>query len=209
MKKSGFTLIELLVVIALMGILSIIFSDTLTQILRGQSKVRIINQVKQNGQQVLDKLSNEIRSSEKVICVGHNIGNTISTYNDTLVVFKQGMYTQFRLYPPTDSTNGRIIRDDFISDQIPDGRLEAEYCSINVSTGEISNLTDVSTASGVSVSYDGNNDIFSPSSLSGFDDNISIRFRISAGVNAPSTFENQVGSSGVLFNTTVQVRGGR
>jgi len=198
MKKNGFTLIELLIVMTVMGILGFIFTDILTQSLRGQNKVKILNQVKQNGQVVLDRLVNEVHQAEKVICAGQYSGK------DTLVTFKQGVYYRFRIYPPSGTTQNGYIALDY-------PLYATNPCLEDQSATERFILTDQDTHSGVSLDYDDtvvefNSKIFAVDSEAGYSDAVTIRFRATAGVEAGSLYEASVEEGGVLFNTTAQVR---
>ena len=204
-KQSGFTLIEILVVILILGILGFIFSDILTQVLRGQNKVGTVAKIKETGQLVLDTLSGEIRNGEEVICVDKS-GSSI--YKDTLVVFKRGIYSQFRLSTPADE-NGRITRDDFSADDVPDGVIsDSQLCTSTVPFGSVGTLTNTDPMSG-SLVPDGISDVFSQNTKPGFSDTITVKFRILPGVQGGNTPEADMGADGVLFTTTAQVKGGK
>lgn len=210
--KKGFTLIEILVVISVMGILGLVFTGILIQALRAQNKVRILNQVKQNGQNVLDKLSNEFRQAEKVICVGRNLGNSINTalgFYDTIVIFRQGTYSRFRFYPPTPG-NGYIKRNDFSLNDITEVTSESDLCTETADRGGSENLTDTDPISGISLTADKDSSdkpIFKIDSQSGYNDIITMKFRAAQGVSAGRSFETAVKEGGILFITSVQVRG--
>lgn len=206
-KSNGFTLIEILVVIAILGILGFILTDILTQVLRGQNKINIVNRIKQNGQLVLDNLSNEIRSAEKVICVGKNTNNTGSSLNDSIVIFKSGNYTRFRFIPPTINTNGYFTSENFTKDSFED-ITDQNMCSRDIDFVTPINLTDKDTINGISIDYDVSQPIFKKQAPQpGFSDIILIRFRANGGVSAGKTSETTVSEGGVLFTTAVAVRG--
>ncbi|MBI4037372.1 type II secretion system protein [Candidatus Daviesbacteria bacterium] len=212
MRKSGFTLVELIIVIGITTLLGVILTNTLTQALRGQAKVKIINQVKENGQVVLEQLSNEIKQAEKVICVGRKDG---STQDDTIVTFKAGIYSRFRLSPPTGSANGYFERNNFTGDNIPDGSTMPDLCSAATTFGTSAySITDSDSVNGVSIRFDLDNvgaqkPVFTRSSQSGYNDTITIRFRAFQAIKVGQTYETAVGADGVLITTTVQVRGAK
>lgn len=214
-RSSGFTLIELIVVVGLIGILGFIFSDVLSQTLRGQNKVRVINQVKQNGQVALEKISNDIRDADKVICVGKNPNNNVpSGANDTLVVFKKGNFTRYRFYPPNFAktpANGYIAVDTFNIGDFGTSTTPDQYCTLNFQFNNTSNtLTDSDTFNGVSIDYDSNNPIFglvNPTQSAGFNDIITVTFRGFPGVQSGATYENLVKEGGVLFTTSISTGG--
>lgn len=206
MKRNGFTLIELLVVIAIMAVLGIIFSGTLVQTLRGQNKVKIINQVKQNGQVALDKLSGEIRQAERVICIGSVVGGP----NDNIIIYKSGTYYRFRLVAERAGLdNGYIKRSDFTVQNITVGTAESTLCALDTDfrVDSVANLTDTDSVGGVSIRFDSLQPVFSRNALTGYGDTVTIRFRAAPAARTGTLFENLVEDGGVLFNTTVEVRG--
>lgn len=221
-KLLGFTLIELIVVVAIMAVLGVIFTDILIQSIRGQNKVKVINMVKQNGQVVMDKLSNEIRQAEDLVCVG-KIGLTSvdcqTTACDTIVTYKGGTYSRYRLVapsPPTNPTvNGKITRNDFTKDLIPIGGENTLCKDADISNTLLTNLSDTNTISGVSLDYmkDGTNPkpVFNKtvSSEVGFGETIIIQFNAVAGVGAGYNFDVTVKEGGVPFTTAVNIRGGQ
>lgn len=215
MKNKGFTLIELVVAVAVTSILGVILTNLLTQTLRGQVKVRIIDQVKQNGQVSLDKISNEVRQAQKVVCIGTNQENQPPPQpNDTIVLFKNGSYIRFRFYPQVDSgtdiSNGVIVRSDFDASAIPTGLTDPMLCTSpqSLTFGQEYNVTDTDTINGISIKYDGSTPIFAKNSAPGYSDTVAIRFKAFQGVKAGTTYESAVGD-GIAFGTTVQVRGGK
>ena len=67
--KKGFTLIELLVVTAIIGVLAIISATVFNSILRSQNKTTIVNEIRQNGNLVIDKFERDIRGASRITCV--------------------------------------------------------------------------------------------------------------------------------------------
>lgn len=217
-KNKGFTLVELLVVISIMVVLGVIFTNILIETLRGKNKVNAINQVKQNGQVVLDKLSNEIRSAEKVVCVGRfnegglhvlDIGAQGLEPNDTIVVFNNGTYSQFRFIKPYPTgripSNGRIQKVAFTRTDLPDGTQDSALCldqDIKTGSNLRQSLTDMDIKNGVSIDTLNNENIFDQRG-----DSVIIKFTASAGVRAGYAYDVTVQDGGVPFTTSVQTRG--
>lgn len=207
-KQAGFTLVELLVVIVIMAALGLIFTNTLVQTLRGQNKVKVINQVKQNGQVVIEKLSNEIRQAERVICVGNYYGGAA----DTIVTYRAGTYSKFRFKPETGTENGLIKRNNFnlMDGSVPRGVLETTFCGYDDFGTDIIYLTDRDTSTGVSIQFDGSQAVFSlMPEKAGYNDVVNIHFRAESGIKTGSFVETLVEGGGVLFNTSVEVRGAK
>lgn len=216
-KIFGFTLIEMVVVTGIVATLGLIFTMVLVQTLRGENKVKTIDQVKQTGQIVLDQMANEIRQSDKVICASQTTDSR-GLYADTIILYKQGQYIRFRLDPPvtppsSPTSNGYIARDiihpgDYqaITDQTcntPDLLTRAD--------NELTYLTNKDDKiKGISIDYDGlpSNEAFVWTPKYGYNDIVTIRFRATAGVDAGQAFENSVSEGGVLFTTTTKLRGG-
>ncbi|MDO8570484.1 MAG: type II secretion system protein [Candidatus Daviesbacteria bacterium] len=218
-NTKGFTLIEILVVIVLLGILGVILTNILSQVLRGQNKINTVNLVKQNGQVILDQLSHEIRSAEKVICIGQAttyLRSSISSYpSGTIVIFRNGNFIRFRLIPPwpvaNPTTNGFIQKEIFTIDDIPDATTDEMLCteSMEYTRGQQSFFTN--NINSISLNYDGSNPIFSFDTLTpqpGLPNLVLIRFRGFQDVKS-KTAESTVSDEGVLFSTAVSVRGGK
>lgn len=205
-ESNGFTLIEILVVIALLGVLGVILTNILSQVLRGQNKINTINLVKQNGQVILDQLSNEIRSAEKIVC----IGKSSALPEDTIVLFKAGNYTRFRFVQPvSNSISGNIEKKVFTINDITEATTDDQLCGTANLSGENIQLSFLTN--GISVYYDGAEipkKIFDRQIKASFPDLVSIRFRAGQDIKS-KTAESTVSDEGVLFTTAVSVKGGK
>lgn len=211
MKLTGFgyTLVELVIAIAAIGILGIILTDTFVQNLRGQKKVTIITQVKQSGQSVLDRLTNQIKGAEKVVCSRVNPANG----RHFLVVAQKGVYHRFIYVPATSTANGYIGYDNppttvTLSDNSTiltnpcNEEIDAAFDTLNAIK-----LTDTNTVSGVSIKKDCDTcNVFSKTTGANGKDAITVDFKVDVGVGAGTTVENLVSEGGVRFNTTIQLR---
>lgn len=226
MKKfsnAGFTLIEMIVVISIMGVLGLIFTDILIQTLRGENKVKLISQVKQNGQVSLDKVTNMIRQAEKVVCVGDSGLHNANPADDTIVLYRgnsntwagvatesANVYFRFRFYQATSTQNGYIAGDTFDRGYYQSDIPIATYCTMNLQSQQFY-LTDTDPLSGVSIAFDsttsGTIPIFKLDRQPGYNDVVTVRFRAFQGVSAGSSYEKSLLPEGILFTTSVQSRG--
>lgn len=68
LRVKGFTLIELLVATAIIGVLAVMATTIFSSILRSQNKTAIINEVRQNGNIVIDKFDREVKQAQ-LVCV--------------------------------------------------------------------------------------------------------------------------------------------
>lgn len=219
--KRGFTMIELIVVVSVIVLLGLIFTDILVQTLRGQNKVRILNQVKQNGQVVMEKLSTSIRQGGEVKCVG-DLETDSDTIDDTITMFKpsgyyptQGTYTRFRLIRPVaDSANGFLTEEHFTDkEKSSNGFNDPQLCTKSLDMGLKGYLTDLDTIKGVSVDHYSTDEasfspLFKKIEKDGYNDAITVSFRMFPGVKVgKGAYEGDVKEGGIpVFTTTVQLR---
>jgi len=66
MKKNGFTLIEIMVVVGILGIIAAIGSGAFFSILRGSTKTKTLQMVKQNGDYAISVMGRMIRNARKI-----------------------------------------------------------------------------------------------------------------------------------------------
>lgn len=220
--KNGFTLAEILVAMAIIAVvgtmLVVIFANTL----RGSNKSQILSNIKQNGQAVLENMDKTIRGADNV-CVSNGGSGS------TLVVIKDGTYTRYRFVPQdnvngaigncgslTDPVNGCIQQDNTIQPTPPATRSDIQVfidglCQTDTDllTPPVITLTDTNSQSGVSVipvkdALGRDLPIFVRNILPGFKDNVTIRFALKPGVQAPSIVSSQIDP--VAFDTTVGLR---
>lgn len=63
MKKSGFTLIEIMIVVGILGIIAVVGSGVFFSILRGSTKTKTLQMVKQNGGYAISVMERMIRNA--------------------------------------------------------------------------------------------------------------------------------------------------
>lgn len=190
MMKNGFTLAEVLVVIAVMAVIGTFLLAIFSSTLRGSNKSQILSSIKQNGQAVLEKIDKEVRRADNIICVSND--------GSTLVIFKSKIYTRFRFIPPASSSNGIIAQDNPVQPTDNQELFLNNACYDPLINPVV--LTDNNPRSGVSVE----NGSFIKDKPPGFQDQVTIKFDLEAGVEVPPVIADGVGS--VTFQTTVQCR---
>lgn len=225
---KGFTLIELIIAVGILGITSIVLTDILINSLRGENKINIVNQSKQAGQTVLEKLTNEIRQAEYVICPKADPSNR-------LVIKKGNDYLYYALVISESGNN--YIAMNYLSDTDIKSIEDSQDCQNSISNPFVpippggvgasdvgdggdptptptpvplfgTYLTDINTVTGVSIEPVGDG-MFTRNTGTGSKDSVTIKFRVKPGVNAGQTPENTLNEEGILFQTTVLLRGGR
>jgi len=67
MKKNGFTLIEIMIVVVILGIIVVIGSGAFFSILRGSTKTKTLQMVKQNGDYAISVMERMIRNARILI----------------------------------------------------------------------------------------------------------------------------------------------
>lgn len=222
MKQKGLTLVELLVVMAVLAVVGIFILNIFTSTLRGTNKTQVLGVIKQNGQAVLETMDKTIRNSDNVVCPFFlsPTDNTVSS--STLVTVKDGIYTRYRFIPPNNlspaigncGTTGLEVNGCFMQDN-PEKRdigpspsrqeTEPEFVNriCNVGSSMLSNavfLTDTNTQTGVSVE----NGLFIRDRSSGFKDQVTIKFNLKPGEDAPASIRGQIDP--VTFQTTINLR---
>ena len=70
MKNQGFTLIELLVVVAILGVLAVTSSQIVVSVLRSQNKSAVENEVRQNGDFLINKFERDVRNAQTISPTG-------------------------------------------------------------------------------------------------------------------------------------------
>lgn len=211
--NKGFTLAEILVVMAITAIVGTILVVIFTNTLRGSNKAQILAVIKQNGQAVLENMDKTIRDADYVLCGDGN----------TEVVVKDSVYTRYRFIAPGSATrcgtaNGCIAQDYPKRQADANGELETEayfshiVCDQNDPmprlAGETFNiLTDTNTQTGVSVECPTANcsaPVFTRNRSEGYKDQVTVKFNMKPGVNAPSIIISQIDP--VVFQTTIGLR---
>lgn len=230
--RKGFTLVELLVVIAVLSLLGVLVLTIFTSSLRGSNKSQILLAIKQNGQSVLETMDKTIRNADNVVCPSI-IPPATSAPSNNLVVVTKGIYTRYRMVSPrisgaprnecmapTDTdlskpTNGCVVQDNPVKQTDPDTQKEEtdpkfvlRVCGPADPMPSPVTLTDTKPNTGVSIEcVEGNcntNPIFLRNRSFGFKDQVTIKFIVKPGVQAPAVVTGQIDP--VTFQTTIQLR---
>lgn len=199
---KGFSLIEAVVAISALGILGIFLTNSLISNLRDQARVRISNQIKQNGQLVLDTLGRQIREADGIVFCDPGM----------IIVDKGGFLTRYRYIPPLPNSNGHIAYDNPPNAKSVGNQVSDDPCTNTIFGLEsLTYLTDIDRTKGVSIDTDIDCDnviipcgIFIKSAKPGFQDALTIKFKVKAPIDSSAALENLM--EPVHFATTVQIR---
>ena len=196
-KKDGFTLAEVLVVMAVLSILGGLVLNIFSRNLRGTNKSQILISLKENGQGVLENMTNSIRNADDLVCISSNPQNT-------LVVVKNGVYTRFQLVVQQADANGFIRQDS------PTPALDGSESDPRVFVNRVCNpsdpmptamvLTDDSLQKGVSVVAGR----FELDEEAGFKDSVKITFSLAPPIKTLRAVAGIIDP--VTFETTIQLR---
>ena len=66
MRRNGFTLIEMMIVVSLLGIIAVVGSGAFFSILRGSTKTKTLQMVKQNGDYAISVMERMIRNARRI-----------------------------------------------------------------------------------------------------------------------------------------------
>jgi len=192
----AFTLVEMLVVIGILSIAGVLVLAIFSSNLRGSNKAQILGSIKQNGQSVLESMTNAIRNADNIVCTSLNPDNT-------LVIVKIGTYTRYRfIVASSGSENGVIKQDNPVPtiEEINPTVFINRVCNPQDPMPEAIILTDSNVQNGVSV-ISGS---FSRNKSAGFKDNLKITFTLSPATLALPSVAKQIDD--VIFETTIQLR---
>ncbi len=206
-KEDGFTLVEILVVIAITAFVGTIMVMIFINTLRGSNKSKILANMKQNGQAILENMDKTIRDAGNVVCTSGEGGvTTNSSEGNTLVIYWVGLYTRFRLQLQTGSANGSVAQD-FMT-QPSAGTLSdfvAGVCQYpNYAQTPLQVLTDTNWQTGVSVQNIPSTYLFKVNRQAGSKDTVTISFQLAPAAGLPDSIRSQIDP--IPFQTTVQLR---
>lgn len=110
--KKGFTLIEILVVISVLAIIMVIGSSSFFNLLKGSTKTRTANLVKQNGDYALAVMERMIRNAQDIDAANCTLG-----MDEITIVNPDGKSTVFSCIDnPISSNSAKLISDQVIVD---------------------------------------------------------------------------------------------
>lgn len=183
--KKGFTLVEILVVIAILGIMGLVVTEIFIRNLRGNEKARILANIKQNGQVLLDKMDKIVRGADNIVCVPSS---------DVLVVAREGVYTRYRFKAESGVTT--IVEDNPVfSGNGPLSTFVGDICSVNDYPGTSKTVLTDSRVSIIDYRFS------KDSPLAGYKDTVSIIFKLT-----PTALNEAVIVDSVEFQTSIGLR---
>lgn len=187
----GFTLIELLVVITILAIAASTALLVFSSVLKGSNQARVTQEVKQNGQAVLDSVEKDIRSSSDVTTDTLNkvITLTLPTDQKDLNSNNEQNPREFiKCVDTNPSVNGWI------------GKVQKDTGFIPTNDNEYNTITNKDNIKGVDI----DNCYFKAYPLTATSPAIVVvQFTVNQGVGAPSRKDFQ---ANVIFQTTISLR---
>ena len=69
-RARGFTLIEVLIVVLFLGVFAVVATDTFSNIMKTQNKVRVLNELGQSGSYALSIMEQQLRNADEITCCG-------------------------------------------------------------------------------------------------------------------------------------------
>lgn len=204
--SNGFTLMEMLVVVAVLSIFGIILTQIFVRSLTGSYKVQILSAIKQNGQAALEAMDKNVRGADAIICP-----TLTSPSADTLMIVKNGVYTRYRLVPPSPpvspTINGYLAQDTPLVDPLnPDLNALCPETAIMSSPVIITDNQSSYTGNKIGVSLIGDplGSGFRREAQAGVKDLVVISFQVVPGVQVPRALGSQIDP--VRFTTTIELR---
>lgn len=196
-------MLEVVIAIAMVGMLGVMLSDTLIQTLRVRNKTRVVNQIKQNGQVVMDKIEKILREQDKVVGLPCSGG---SPAEPRLLLYKKSggeqIYSLIRFVPKVSTgtrRNGYVAVSYFVNPAAPLICSGADPTT-TAPPEELNSKTDFQNG----VSVEGGSFTYTPTA--GFNDQVTVSFRVEPGIDAGLASENLGPSGGVEFKTAIQLR---
>lgn len=201
-KQIGFSLMEVMIAITIIGVVGIISVNIFTQTLKTSSETDTLSNLKQNGEQVVNSLTEAIRSAEAVVCYGPPDNTYLppdNTRKNRLVIrTADGKYIKFRFVDPTLGSAG-VTSNGYLSRQegLDPNQLDT-FCSTDTPSPAVVVLSNNNSLTGVSISQGKFNKISGSQNR----DTIAITFNVNPALKAGGT----LGSDIAAMQTTVQVR---
>lgn len=202
----GFTVIEVLIGVAISTTIALVLTTVLSQTLQGGNKSDLLSIVKQDGQTALTTIETSVRDSDGLACIYND--TSVSPRADAIVVETNGTFTRFRFYDPVTTgtpSNGYLVEDEIPSTWINSIPPDSGYSSLCQDSGPYGvdspnavKITDLDKVTGISIA---NAQFSNPSP--GL---VGIKFDGLPGVSAGTGIENEIGSNGIHFETTVEIR---
>ena len=146
MRKNGFTLIEIIVVVGILGIIAVIGSGAFFSILRGSTKTKTLQMVRQNGDYAISVMERMIRNARVLISP-----TTDSTVTSITIKNPDGGETTFSCEgnPATIASNGASLLSNEVNVNDCNDIFEVTVGQVGIKPAVIKinfNLTQAGTA---------------------------------------------------------------
>ena len=192
-RARGFTLIEVLIVVLFLGVFAVVATDTFSNIMKTQNKVRVLNELGQSGSYALSIMEQQLRNADEITCCGGDFSPACGSggyMGNEAVGFKLGGEEICFCIWPTGGVRAimRSVGADCASSCTPPGD-DPSY----------SFLTDTDQVGGVNIGE-------ASFSCDSGGTRVNLKLGLMPPPNSPTRQDFQAGD-GVVLETTVNLRG--
>lgn len=148
MRTKGFTLIELIVVMALFGVLSVVASGYLVNVIQASNRTLVENEVRQEGTKIVQDISTEVRRSGCVFFSGSTLTISDADVTSAGASCAGGNVTTYTVSSGVISKNGQQINSPKVKVQ------KCTSCGSGCGSGFTVSPAAVETNSAITIGLD-------------------------------------------------------